>query len=575
MLSWKRMLYVILMVTVISCIFMLYNINEERARHINITNVQVESKNFTDIRPIETAEKPFVWIVGEDAEDGGNFQAEIAANVKQIFRNLHYVLNEVTDLEPEKLGKNDLVVFCDDSVGTHTDLIKLEAFLSGGGKIILAAGLPEGNRDSYLWPILGIREKSIRENYNRLHFEEPLFPIQEEEMDYEGYNMSTRLSVDENAKVYIRDADSGVPLLYVRTYGEGAICLLNGTFLSDIRCAGLLTGAVGTLQEDFCYPVLGTKTVFLDNFPMITFINDKVCMRMYGCSTESFVRDVVWPNLQGMSLRTQTPYTSSVLGVASSEESFPGINDSLFTAIGKSALQFGGELVYAANCTDKESIVFHHAFIEKFDSIFTNYKIQGLVMQTDSFQEEMMDIPNAKIKAVRMNLRGENAGFSCNDRYLTFPAATYGNSLEEGNLFYIASVLGAYGMISHVFDINTLIAENEETASWDSDKKQIGLFETEVLKQTAWLEGCVLSQMKDDVKSWLNLEYSWKRKGNTIILDGSNMVMGQAFFLRTQGEILGAEGADYKKAGNGYYLLRMQQNHAVITMDNETTQNHK
>ena len=85
---------------------------------------------------------------------------------------------------------------------------------------------------------------------------------------------------------------------------------------------------------------------------MITYINDKACMKLYGCSTESFVRDVVWPNFQGISLRTDTPYTSGILTVASSEKSFPTVNDSLFTTIGKSALQYDGKLIY------KEDIVY-------------------------------------------------------------------------------------------------------------------------------------------------------------------------------------------------------------------------
>ncbi len=569
MLSWKRLLYVLLLVTVVSCIFIIYNINEERAEHIQIMNMQEEAKEFTRARHMEDSARPRVWLVGEDRageeahdEAGGG----ILANVRQIFENLHYIIIEEAYLDPERLGREELVVFCVDSVGSHTDLVKLEAFLARGGKAVLAAGLPEGSEDSYLWPVLGIREKSIRDNYNRLRFEEAFWPVQAEEMVYEGYNLCTWLAVDREAKVYIRDAESNVPVLYTMDYGEGRIGLVNGTFLSDIRCAGLLTGMVGALEGDFLYPVLGVKTVFLDNFPMITFLNDKACMRMYGCSTESFVRDVVWPAFQGMSLRTRTPYTSSVLAAASSEDSFPEINDSLFATIGKSALQFDGELVYAVNCKDTGDIFYNQGFIEEFRSVFVKYEIRGLAMQAGRFREELLAIPGTQIRAVRTSLDGEKAGFSCDKEYLEFPAATRGNSLEEGNLFSIASVLGAYGMVSHVFDINTLIAEDEGTASWDSDKEQIARFETDVLNRTPWLEGRVLSRTGDDLKSYLGLSYAWNREGDTIEIDCSNIILGQAFFFRTEGEIREAEGLDYEKAGENYYLLRLRQNHAVITM---------
>lgn len=567
MLSWKRMLYVVLIVTVVSCVFMLYNMNEERARHVQIRNIQEEQSEFVETRLLKDAEKPQVWIVGDGGKD---IYEKIYHNSRQIFTDLHYTVREVKQLDPEKLERDALVVFCDDSVGSYTDLRKLGQFVSGGGKVILAAGLPEGNEDSYLWPLLGIREKSVRENYNRLCFEEALLPVQAEEMFYAGYDLSTWLAVGEDAKVYIRDGESDVPVLYTCEYGAGKICLINGTYLADLHCAGLLTGAAGVMQEDMIYPVLGSKTVFLDNFPMITFINDKLCMQMYGCSTESFVRDVVWPDLQGMSLRTDTPYTSSILAAASSDQSFPEINDSLFTTIGKSALQYNGELIYAANCENDKEIYFNQNFIDEFRSVFTNYEIRGLALQTETFSENMLNIPDVKIQVVRKMLgSGRGTGFSCDKEYLEFPAATVGNSMEEGNLFGICSLLGAYGMVSHVFDINTLIAEDEETASWDVDKRQIGLFEKEILKKVPWLEGKVLSQTQNDIRSYVNLDYTWKKDKDRVELDCSNAVKGQAFFFRTNGRIREAEGLSYENAGNGYYILHVQQSHAVIIMEEE------
>lgn len=566
MLSWKRMLYVVLIVSVVSCVFMIYNINEERARHIQIRNVREEEREFVGACQVSDEEKPGVRLIGDERED---IYKDIYRNTRQLFDNLHFTVIEETWLDAKKLDGDELIVFCDDSLSSYTDLTELGAFIERGGKVILAAGLPEGYEDSYLWPFLGIREKSVRENYNRLSFEGSLMPLQFDEMVYDGYNASTWLSIDEDAEVYVRDADTDVPLLYTCDCGMGRICLINGTFLADVRCMGLLTGALSVTEEDFIYPVLGTRTVFLDNFPMITFINDKVCMQMYGCSTESFVRDVVWPGFQGMSLRTQTPYTSSILAVASEEDSFPAINDSLFTTIGRSALQFEGELIYAANCKDSGQICFNHQFIDEFEEVFRNYEIQGLAMQSDHFHESMLQIPGSRIRFVRTRLDGEGAGFSSDRDYLEFPAATAGNSMEEGNLFAVASVLASYGMVSHVFDINTLIAEDESTASWDRDKKQIDIFESEILQNVSWLEKKVLSQTGDDIRSYLNLEYGWKKDAGRVELNCSNMVKGQAFYYRTDEKITGAEGLTYEEIDNGYYLLRVFENHAVITVEGE------
>lgn len=564
MLSIKRLVYVMLIVVVVSAVFMIYNVNEERARRIRIQNHPVEECEFTAAEAVDQSERPHVWVLGDSSRE---IYGDIYENTLRLFQDLHFVVTARDRLDAGRADPADLIVFCDESIGDYTDLEELERFVGRGGKIILAAGLPEGNEDSYLWPMLAIREKSVRENYNQLRFEKPLFPTQQEEALYDGYSASSWISVGEEAQVYVRDGEKGVPLLYVRPYGDGGVCLINGTFLTDTRCAGLLTGAVGALWEDFIYPVLGVKAVFLDNFPMITFIDDKLCMQMYGRSTEGFVRDVVWPNFQGLTLRSQTPYTSSVLAAASSQKSFPAINDSLFTTIGKSALQYSGELVYAANCAKGTDVQYNRAFIDEFSAVFVNYDIRGLALQSDRLLDGMLSIPGTDIRAVRGILGDENLSFFADGSYFIFPAATAGNSMEEGNLFAISSVLGAYGMISHVFDINTLIAEDMETASWDADKGQLGIFESEILNRTSYLTGKTLSQLDSEVRSYRDLSYGWEKSGREIRLDSSGIMRGQTFFYRTQNTIAEARGLAYEKAGDGYYLLRVQENHAVIVLE--------
>lgn len=563
MLSIKRLIYVMLIVVAVSAVFMIYNVNEERARRIRIQNPPAEVCEFLPERAVSPALRQRVWLLGDGEEE---LYGEIYRNCLGLFQSLHLDVRTRERLDTAEADPSDLVVFCGESVGRYADLEELHRFLLRGGKVILAAGLPEGNEDAYLWPVLAIREKSVRENYRRFRFEKPLLPLQKEEMVYDGYSISTWLSVGEEAQVYIRDAEKGVPLLYVCPCGEGSVCLINGTFLSDARCAGLLTGAAGLLWEDFLYPVLGVKAVFLDNFPMITYIDDKLCMQMYGCSTEGFVRDVVWPAFQGITLRSRTPYTSSVLAAASSQKSFPAINDSLFTTIGKSALQYDGELVYAANCLKDGAVYYNQSFIDEFGAVFVNYEMRGLALQSRRLLEGMLDIPGAKIRAVRGRLGDEGLGFSESASYFTFPAATSGNSMEEGNLLAVSSVLGAYGMISHVFDVNTLIAEDAETASWDVDKRQLGLFESEVLDAAPYLKGKTLSQLGGEVKSYLNLSFGWEEAEGEIRLQCGGMMKGQAFFLRTRRGIARARGLSYEEIGNGYYLLRIEDSSPVIVL---------
>lgn len=173
MLSIKRLVYVMLIVVVVSAVFMIYNVNEERARRIRIQNHPVEECEFTAAETVDQSERPRVWVLGNP---GREIYGDIYENTLRLFQDLHFVVTARDRLDAGQADPSDLIVFCDESIGDYTDLEELEQFVGRGGKIILAAGLPEGNEDSYLWPMLAIREKSVRENYNRLCFEKPLLP---------------------------------------------------------------------------------------------------------------------------------------------------------------------------------------------------------------------------------------------------------------------------------------------------------------------------------------------------------------------------------------------------------------
>ena len=71
MLSVKRLIYVLLIVVVVSAVFMVYNINEERAKNIQIKNLEIEMPEFTASEPVDPAEKPRVSLLGDPEKDIG------------------------------------------------------------------------------------------------------------------------------------------------------------------------------------------------------------------------------------------------------------------------------------------------------------------------------------------------------------------------------------------------------------------------------------------------------------------------------------------------------------------------
>lgn len=556
MLSLKRLMYIVLVVAVLGGIFLVYNIHENRPDGAQIQNSPAAEREFIAAGQMEAGEKPRIWILGDAGSECG-----VYGNVRQLCEDLHLPLAEEGYLDADAAEAQDLIIFCDASVCRYADPDELEDFIADGGRVILAAGFEE--EKSSLWKVFGIRERSSAENCHDLVFEKPLLPVQPERAYYDGDSGSFRIEADADASVYLRDEETDIPILYTYPWREGGVCLINGNFLTDIRCMGLLTGAISALLPDFAYPVLGVKSVFLDNFPVVTSDDSELCRRVYGYSAQGFVQDVVWPALQGMSLRTNAPYTSCTLAAASSADRFEVMDDALFADVAKSLLQFGGEMAYAADCPEDGQVVLNRDFLGRFSTAFPDYTVRGLAAGSDG--AELPDIPGADIRFVRGMLENRKTRLFWKDGLTVFPAATRGNSMEDGNLFAIYSLLGAYGVVSHVFEADAFIV-SDGSAAWDGCKQQLALFE-EVLSHASWLEGRTLSGTEDDVRSYQELDYGWKRSGSRVDFYCGSAVKGQAFFYHTDSRVAGAEGLACEDVGNGYYLLRVQENHGVITLE--------
>lgn len=520
MLSLKRLAYVLLIVFGICGIFIIYNINESSSKMVAKGCQDIEETEWMEGQPFQKSEEYHFYVVGSEEKE---IYKDIYRNVCQLMEDMKVVWNKKDTIGKEELkNKEAVIVFCDDVVNPYVELTQLVQFIEAGGKVIMAAGVAEGYEDSYLMPVLGIVEKTIKENYQSFHFTKPFFVCQEEYMTYDGYSMSTWMNVRKDADVYVEDKQKKVPVLYAYPYGKGKTLVVNATFLSDYRCMGFLTAGMGSLLEEFVYPVLGTESIYLDDFPVDSYVNDSVCMKLYGRTSEAFVRDVVWPMFQGMAVRNEVRYTADVMHAKAKDGTDLEINESFLKTIEKSALKYDGEMAYTPGC-------------EMVRGMFTaeNPK-ERMAVSEDGF---------------------------------VFPEATDGIGLEGGTMLAIASVLTSHGMVSHSFNINRIVCMDEEYVSWDVDKKQLRAFEKKILKETDYLQKTTLTETRNPLKSYQNLEYTWNRNGDSLEVYATKFVEGQPFLFRTEGEITDATGAEYVKLDNHYYFLRLLLPRAVLKIE--------
>lgn len=555
--AFKRLLGIIIITLVISAIFFLYNLSENGNKNTSVMNIVTEQKSVAGSIP-QSGDRVKIYVVGKDSK--------LRQNVARIFGVMHlsyYKREKLTQDDIKGLKKNDTIVFCQDVIANCVDLRALGEFIQNGGKVILADGLPEGYDDAYLQPFLGIVEKNIKQEYHSFYITPGFLPYGSGVVNYGGFNASTWIKVREEATVYMAENEKKVPIVYSFPYKNGKTVVINGTMLEDMNSAGILAGAMSALNDDFIYPVMGVSCIFLDNFPAVTYVDDSITMALYGRTTESFVRDEVWPVFEGIAARNQIKYIAGILSARNGSESFPDVNDSMLYTLGKSVIKFNGEVINTGYFGESGKIHFNEEYLERFKETFPNYKIHGFAITEGELKEqERIDIMKTcgDLTVFRENIDENGKGlFSKRENYNLFSLLSSGTDLNNGTLFNIINGVGAYGTISHSFDINTFIVKDKDSLGWDENSKRLETFEGDIITKLKWLSNCTLSEAQNKLDSYLDMECYWKEESNHITLWCSSFIDGQNFFLRTESEISKVNGADYEKVNDNYYLLRVHK----------------
>ena len=173
MLSLKRLAYVLFIVFGICGIFIVYNINESSRKTVAKEKPDTEEIEWIEGQSFSKSEEYHFYVVGSEEKE---IYKDIYRNVCRLMEDMKVVWNKKDTIGEEELeNRNAVIVFCDDVVNPYVELPQLVQFVENGGKVILAAGVAEGYEDSYLMPVLGIVEKTIKENYPEIEIDDSIF----------------------------------------------------------------------------------------------------------------------------------------------------------------------------------------------------------------------------------------------------------------------------------------------------------------------------------------------------------------------------------------------------------------
>ncbi|MDO5517226.1 MAG: DUF2194 domain-containing protein, partial [Clostridium sp.] len=226
-------------------------------------------------------------------------------------KNLEHMKVDFDCIEVEKLNtkniedfKDVILIVTDINNRISDDIYKIFDYVNKGGNL-LWAGMPEDISETFnsVYRKLGIKEMSGYSHIEGLHFFEEVVPgIKDRTFIDESVFKDSCINVrlDSSCKIIIESAgtEEKTPILWQRDYGKGKCIFYNGTSLGEKSYCGIFAGTVAILSDDFMYPIINAKVVFIDDFPSPQYDStSNIIEKYYNRTIKEFYRDVWWPDM--------------------------------------------------------------------------------------------------------------------------------------------------------------------------------------------------------------------------------------------------------------------------------------
>jgi hypothetical protein len=279
-----------------------------------------------------------------DGEDQPNLSDVIEEHLKQMGKQT----------EKRNISENfttsrkyEGIIIATENLDLLPEIQPLLTYVETGGSIFFATRPSPGPGLSAIYQQLGMVEVGSFVETRGIELTKPFFQSSEL-LTFESENIrnsSLSVRIAEHAILYAKSVN-GTPLFWETKYGDGRFVFFNGTMLSDKMQTGLISKGIQLMVPTFIYPVINAKITALEGFPTVYQEGNH---RSEGMTNESYLRNVIWAELQRLEAKYDLNFTSS-LTISSGNDTIEYQPSELLkiqeniVVYGRELLRMGGEI---------------------------------------------------------------------------------------------------------------------------------------------------------------------------------------------------------------------------------------
>lgn len=490
--------------------------------------------------------------------------------------------------------KNVIITF--ESISKLSNLNTLESYTAEGGKVFFAIRPEKNNSLQNLYRKLGIYEVGDYINPAGMKLTSNVLIKQknlEMNKDEVSLNSSLQVGLDDLCTVYIKSLDK-VPLLWDMPYKKGKFMVFNGTMLETKENRGLISGAISMLNEDYIYPIMDMKIVFIDDFPApVPEGINKDLYKEYQRDIPSFYRDIWWPDILKSAAKYNVKYTGVVIQTYEDKVTPPfkssEVQRNTFVQFGRELLKMGGEIgIHGYN---HQSLMLDPNSVKDlgYNAWKTQADMEAALNITENYVKKMF--PTYEFKTYvppsnRIDEVGETAvknaipsidvlaslylsddsqyttvtEFEKNDRYTYLPRITSGYEYTKQKKWAIANAVTSIGVFNHFIHPDDILdIERSSGKKWTKLEKEYDHILRDVNKNYPWLESKTARDASAQLSNYLDSEVYIKEENNRMVVSIDRFSNKMSFILRTKHKIGKLKNCTVHKVDDDVYFVEAQK----------------
>ena len=324
-------------------------------------------------------------------------------------------------------------------------------------------------------------------------------------------------------------------------------------------------------EGSIIYPVVNSQSVIAVNYPSFADENSEQMKKRYSRTMTEAMRDIIWPNLSGLTNRLGAKVTYMVTPQYNYKDSAGPDADELeyyFRLFRENGDEAGWAAYNLQDSTMRQKIV---ADYDTFRRNVPDYRLMSMYINASGRDKTMSLLKTPLLKDVRTVV----TDYDATDRLFTYLSSnvTELRTTNDGlgysymNDFKNRSIETALGYSSVTLDMTDVLAPDDNSPEWSDVYESFAINLDGYLGSYGAFDKNTVSGTDTRVRRFMAVRCSSVRDGNEIRVTLTGAHDETYYVLRTHGEkIESVNGGTFKKIEDGAYLIMAQQQEFTVKL---------